>query len=610
MYKKLISIFVAVMMVLSIIPAAALASNAARSSSPATEKSSPATEKSSPATEKSSPATEKLVQPADNEATIILNVPEDFWLDGSGYQMLIDADATAYGTIIPEEGALTAGGDAPAGTYDQFEYKIPVNADGSMSTQNVIVTGQIAIEIPAGTYDWCITNPTPGDRIWIASSNGNIPGRYDDFEFEGGNTYTFTVTLGGGNDRVDLEITEGGAPGDPTPTPGDPTPTPGDPTPTTATVVLSVPADFWLDGSGYQMLIDADATAYGTIIPEEGALTAGGDAPAGTYDQFEYKIPVNADGSMSTQNVIVTGQIAIEIPAGTYDWCITNPTPGDRIWIASSNGNIPGRYDDFEFEGGNTYTFTVTLGGGNDRVDLEITEGGTPVDPTEPPVDPTEPPVQHDLDEALNVEGGELHFESEGEHPWIVVNDEDNGRLYAMSGNAGVHSSESILTTTITANAGDVVSFEFQAWGEGSGTFWDYCEFAIDGQRAGYWGAYQNDWELFTSEPMTAGEHTLTWKFHKDNSISKPGDCFMVDNVEITEGELPPSGIIGDVDMDGDVDTADALLALRYVLELESLNEDQLAQAEVDGNGEVTIVDALLILRVAQGILDGFPTEG
>ena len=109
---------------------------------------------------------------------------------------------------------------------------------------------------------------------------------------------------------------------------------------------------------------------------------------------------------------------------------------------------------------------------------------------------------------------------------------------------------------------------------------------------------------------MTAGEHTLTWKFHKDNSVSKPGDCFMVDNVEITEGELPPSGIIGDVDMDGDVDTADALLALRYVLELESLNEDQLAQAEVDGDGEVTIVDALLILRVALGILDGFPTEG
>ena len=144
-----------------------------------------------------------------------------------------------------------------------------------------------------------------------------------------------------------------------------------------------------------------------------------------------------------------------------------------------------------------------------------------------------EPAPAPTIDEALNVEGGELHFESEGSYPWITVLDEESGRLYAMSGNAGVHSSDSILTTTITANAGDVVSFEFQAWGEGTSTYWDYCEFAIDGQRVGYWGAYQNEeWELFTSEPMTAGEHTLTWKFHKDSSVSKPGDCFMVDNVE------------------------------------------------------------------------------
>ncbi len=161
-----------------------------------------------------------------------------------------------------------------------------------------------------------------------------------------------------------------------------------DPNATTATVVLSVPQDVWGDGSGYQMLLDADATAYGTIIPESGGLTSSGDAPAGTYDQFEYKIPVNADGSCTTQNIIVTGEIAIEIPAGTYDWCITNPTPGDRIWIASSNGNIPGRYDDFEFEGGNTYTFTVTIGGQNDQVNLEVTEGGTPVD-TPPPIPPS-----------------------------------------------------------------------------------------------------------------------------------------------------------------------------------------------------------------------------
>lgn len=134
------------------------------------------------------------------------------------------------------------------------------------------------------------------------------------------------------------------------------------------------------------------------------------------------------------------------------------------------------------------------------------------------------------LDEALNVTGGNLHFESAGDYPWIVVVDGD--RICAKSGNEGVHSSDSVLTTVINANDGDIVSFEFKAWGEGTSTYWDYCEFAIDGERLGYWGAYQNDWETFTTEPLTAGEHTLTWNYHKDSSVNKDGDCFSIDNVE------------------------------------------------------------------------------
>ena len=138
-------------------------------------------------------------------ATIILTAG-DTWQDGSGYQMLLDADATAYGTIIPETGGLTSSGDASAETYAEFEYKIPVNADGAMTTENIVINNSISIEIPAGTYDWCITNPTPGDRIWIAASNG-IGGRYDDFVFEAGLTYEFTVVRYGGNDGVDLTVT-------------------------------------------------------------------------------------------------------------------------------------------------------------------------------------------------------------------------------------------------------------------------------------------------------------------------------------------------------------------------------------------------------------------
>ena len=117
---------------------------------------------------------------------------DDVWGDGTGYQLLLDADATAYGTIIPETGGLTSSGDASAETYAEFEYKIPMNADGAMTTTNMVMNSSVTILIPAGTYDFCITNPTPDDRIWIASENGTLGGgRQDDYVFEAGKAYEF-----------------------------------------------------------------------------------------------------------------------------------------------------------------------------------------------------------------------------------------------------------------------------------------------------------------------------------------------------------------------------------------------------------------------------------
>ena len=153
----------------------------------------------------------RYVGPSDSEtdlATIILRT-DDVWGDGSGYQMLIDADATAYGTIIPENGPLIDGGDADPSVYAEFEYKIPENADGALNTSNIVLDNQVSIQIPAGTYDFCITNPTPGDKMWIASQGGNVGGRHDDYVFKAGYIYEFYVHSGGTNDATDLNITAG-----------------------------------------------------------------------------------------------------------------------------------------------------------------------------------------------------------------------------------------------------------------------------------------------------------------------------------------------------------------------------------------------------------------
>ena len=150
-----------------------------------------------------------------------------------------------------------------------------------------------------------------------------------------------------------------------------------------AKVTLSVPNDIWDDGSGYQMLLDADHDTYGSVIPESGGLTSSGDASPETYANFEYKIPENADGAMSNSNVVDGTEgnqsVTITIVAGIYDWCITNPSPNDRIWIASQNGNIGGRQNDFTFEAGKHYTFTITLdeGSGNDCVNMTVEDDET-----------------------------------------------------------------------------------------------------------------------------------------------------------------------------------------------------------------------------------------
>ncbi len=134
-------------------------------------------------------------------------------------------------------------------------------------------------------------------------------------------------------------------------------------TPQGATIILEA-GDVWGNGSGYQLLLDADATAYGTIIPECGPLTSSGDADAATYAAFEYKIPQNADGATTTSNIVLNGSATITIPAGYYDFCITNPTPGDRIWIAGTcdyTDYKSGREDRFPFLSGKIYHFYMSL---------------------------------------------------------------------------------------------------------------------------------------------------------------------------------------------------------------------------------------------------------
>ena len=74
--------------------------------------------------------------------------------------------------------------------------------------------------------------------------------------------------------------------------------------------------------------------------------------------------------------------------------------------------------------------------------------------------------------------------------------------------------------------------------------------------------------------------------------------------VGITRGSEEPHDFLpGDVDMNGIVDSVDALLALRYALGIVELNDEQLLRGDMDQNGTVDSVDALIILRMSLGII-------
>lgn len=71
---------------------------------------------------------------------------------------------------------------------------------------------------------------------------------------------------------------------------------------------------------------------------------------------------------------------------------------------------------------------------------------------------------------------------------------------------------------------------------------------------------------------------------------------------EITETSDVP--IMGDVDNDGKVTTADSLIVLRNSVGLHELDDIRLIAADVDSDGIVTSSDSLFILRYCVGFVD------
>lgn len=141
---------------------------------------------------------------ADGVAVVTLDVRTN-WADGSGFQLLMDADHDTYGVEIPTVtgSMLSAEGDADPAIYAEFENNIPENADGSLSAGAWLEDGEKqSMEIEPGIYDYMLTWMDPVYNRILLLWYGDYAG--DDVEFEAGVEYVFTVTQTGWNSRADL----------------------------------------------------------------------------------------------------------------------------------------------------------------------------------------------------------------------------------------------------------------------------------------------------------------------------------------------------------------------------------------------------------------------
>ena len=179
------------------------------------------------------------------------------------------------------------------------------------------------------------------------------------------------------------------------------------------------------------------------------------------------------------------------------------------------------------------------------------------------------PPSTMTLNEALNVEGGNIEFTNSGDYI-----DSENGNYiwrveddHIASPETGLYQKKAVITAEITANEGEIVAFDFIC------DVLDYTYvsggllFSIDdrplesGRGFGYAG--YKDW-THKEYALTAGKHTLKWVFQL--STNATSGCAKLDNVYVGEPVHPSEIVLQD--------TAEVGMNCRVPLTYEVLPEE------------------------------------
>lgn len=178
------------------------------------------------------------------------------------------------------------------------------------------------------------------------------------------------------------------------------------------------------------------------------------------------------------------------------------------------------------------------------------------------------PPSTMTLNEALNVEGGNIEFTNSGDYI-----DSENGNYiwrveddHIASPETGLYQKKAVITAEITANEGEIVAFDFICDVLDSTYVSGGLLFSIDdrpletGRGYGYAGFY--DW-THKEYALTAGKHTLKWVYQLSMNAS---GCAKLDNVYVGEPVHPSEIVLQD--------TAEVGMNCRVPLTYEVLPEE------------------------------------
>ena len=127
--------------------------------------------------------------------------------------------------------------------------------------------------------------------------------------------------------------------------------------------------------------------------------------------------------------------------------------------------------------------------------------------------------VNKSISSAANISGGTVEFTSTGANPWIV-NDAENA---AMSGNAGVHNSSSVMNASVTLKKGMIIAFSYKVSAEAGDSFL----FKVNGSTVLTSGTTDGFVKYEYTAPAS-GTLAISFEFKKNASGSSGDDCAMV----------------------------------------------------------------------------------